>query len=68
MKYNHAFTLAFSIETKKSCKSDSDDDYPSEYELHLAIQKRLNDLKNNPGELLEALGAPFDSFEIEEND
>lgn len=64
-KYNHAFTIAFSIVTTASCETEKPLDYPSENELFAAIEKRIAALKNSPGEIFEAVGAPHDT-DIEE--
>lgn len=60
-KYNHAFSLAFSVVTNASCTSENDSDYPEPSEIREAVLKRLARLDDN--ELMEAVGAPFDSFE-----
>lgn len=58
--FNHAFAIAFSIETPKS-----DPDTLTEGELIAAIESRLNELKATPGLVHEACGAPFDSYEFD---
>jgi len=44
-KYDHAFDIAFEVETTASCETD--DDYPTKDELFAALIKRINDLKTN---------------------
>lgn len=64
-KYNHAFTIAFSIDTDAPCE-DSENipgDYPTEDELLRALLKRVENLKDNPMEIYEAIGAPYDTYE-----
>lgn len=62
MKYNHAFDIAFSIETEHdSANFEKIDDRV----LYMAITERLYDLMVS-GELKEAIGAPFDSYEVDE--
>tara|TARA_R110000787_G_scaffold83932_1_gene180203 strand:- start:2958 stop:3158 length:201 start_codon:yes stop_codon:yes gene_type:complete len=58
-KYNHAFTVAFSIETDCTCEGD---DYPTDDVFAEAIRIRIVDLIANK-EMQEAIGAPFDSYE-----
>ena len=61
MKYNHAFTVAFEVESNNpQGEGISADDY------HQALVKRSADLYRN-NEWEEALGAPFDTYEIESN-
>jgi len=54
--FNHAYDIAFSL-----VSPDPDGDIPAS-ELRQAILRRLNTLDDD--ELIEAVGAPFDSFEI----
>jgi len=56
-RYNHAFTLAFSLET------DNEGDKVTEEELLQAIKKRIRDLEKVEGEIIEACGLPFDTYE-----
>lgn len=58
-RYNHAFTIAFSLTS--SDPSGCDIDAAS---LRIAILTRLEHLTDD--ELIEAIGAPFDTFEMEE--
>ncbi len=60
--YNHAFTLSFSIETEKSCKSEKEEDYPSPQSIRVAILKRMASMDDV--ELMEVIGAPFDTFQV----
>ncbi|HEX2842066.1 hypothetical protein [Hyphomicrobium sp.] len=58
MRYDHAFTIAFSI---TSHHKDVDDIKPQQFRN--AILARLASLVDD--ELLEAVGFPFDTFVIE---
>lgn len=55
--YNHAFTIAF--EVSGSTTEDGEDITVARYVA--ALQERIRDLVANEA-LLEAIGAPFDSF------
>lgn len=55
--YNHAFTIAFCLDT------DYEGDKVPAYELIEALERRLHDLKQNPSEIIEAVGLPYDSYE-----
>ena len=55
--YNHAFTIAFSLDT------DHEGDKVPAHEILFALQQRVRDLANNPDEILEAVGLPYDSYE-----
>ena len=59
-KYNHAFTIAFTVE------NTSDGESVTEKELFTGIKKRVIALSRNEGEIIEACGMPFDTYEIEE--
>ncbi len=56
-KYNHAYTLAFSL---NSDDRGGEDVTPED--MILALQCRIDDLKKN-NEVLEAVGCPFDTYE-----
>ena len=61
-KYNHAYTLAFSVDTNRH------KDAPvSTTEIIPALLKRIADL-TQCGEWDEALGLPWDTYENQEND
>lgn len=60
-KYNHAFTIAFEVETDASC--DTDEDYPSEEEILDALARRILGLKESKQELYDAIDAPYDTYE-----
>jgi len=62
MNYNHAFSIAFSVISKNSCNND--EDYPTPNLIREAILLRLASIDDH--ELMEAIGAPFDTF-IEED-
>lgn len=55
--YNHAFSIAFSLNT------DYEGDKVPAHELIAALEDRLKDLKLNPDEILEAVGLPYDTYE-----
>jgi hypothetical protein len=59
-KYNHAFTVGFSIE------SDNDGDDITIDELWQGLEARLSDLRANRKEIGEACGVPFDTYENDE--
>ena len=59
MKYNHAFTLGFSLESNMD---NADDVTPSQ--VRTAIQSSLDRLSDT--ELMENVGYPFDTYEMEE--
>ncbi|WP_306150720.1 hypothetical protein [Roseovarius sp. MMSF_3281] len=68
-KYDHAFTLGFSLIS--ACEDASDVTHEM---LREAIHRRLRDLEHshaiNPAQgesLVDACDAPFDTFEIKEN-
>ena len=55
--YNHAFTIAFQIEG--STTADGSEITPEQFRRAIETRlRRLGDL-----EIMEAIGAPFDSFE-----
>jgi len=60
MKYNHAFDIAFVV------ISDDPEGNCTDDELFAGLEKRIAELRRNPGEVQEACGAPFDSYELEE--
>lgn len=60
-KYSHAFMIAFTVETEHS---DLDGDEVTEEELLDGLDKRYCDLKRS-GEIIEAVGKPYDTYEIE---
>ena len=57
MKYNHAFDIAFSVISD----NENGEDITSE-QFAAAIRKRVDELLAS-GEMLEAIGAPFDTYE-----
>lgn len=61
--YNHAYTIAFEVET---VHADTEDDPVTVEELLAAILKRVESLKADPASLLEACGAPYDSYSEED--
>ena len=57
MKYNHAFDIAFSVISD----TPNGEDITAE-QFAAAIRKRVDELLAC-GEMLEAIGAPFDTYE-----
>lgn len=64
-RYSHAFTLAFEL-----VSHDEDGEDVTPQMLAEAIHKRVTDLMatKDSAEMLEAVGAPFDTYEITEED
>ena len=58
MKYDHAYDIAFSIESDHPNGDDV-----TENMLYQALRKRISEAYLN-GELIEAVGMPFDTYEI----
>lgn len=59
-KYNHAFDIAFSVET------DNEGDKVTADELKAGLAQRLaNLLASDDVEIIEACGLPFDTYENE---
>ena len=56
-KYNHAYTVAFSLESDHPEGEDVTADM-----IRVALLRRIADLDEH-GELVEAVGGPFDSYE-----
>ncbi len=56
-KYNHAFAVAFSIES-----DDPQGENISADQFHQALSKRSADITRND-EWAEAVGAPYDTYE-----
>ena len=59
IKYNHAFTFAFSLENNSPDGVDTSAD-----ELRAAILNRLMNITDD--EMIENVGLPFDTYEIVE--
>jgi hypothetical protein len=57
-RYDHAFTIAFSLVTAQPDGRDA-----TAAELRAALLKRLAALSDD--DLLEAVGAPYDSYELD---
>lgn len=55
--YNHAFEIAFSI------NSDYEGDNVPEEELIQGLEERLKEMKSTPGLILEACGAAYDTYD-----
>lgn len=58
IKYNHAYTLAFSLE---SSQENGGDVTPTM--MKKALEQRIRDLDQNE-EWEEAVGCPYDSYEV----
>ena len=58
-KYNHAFTVAFTVVTTNEA------DKVTEKELLAGLTRRLADLIEHD-EIIEAVGMPYDTYEMEE--
>lgn len=56
MRYNHAFTIAFALETPHPGDSVPADD------IRDALRRRLHEL--NDDELVEAVGMPFETYNV----
>ena len=56
--YNHAYTIAFSLE------SENADGIETHEVLREALQKRINELWDSD-ELIESIGCPFDTYEVD---
>lgn len=57
-KYNHAFDIAFTVET------DNDGEAVTAAELFAGLEARIAALRSNPDEIIEACGLPFDTYLI----
>lgn len=55
--YNHAFEVAFSI------NSDNDGESVTEKEMIQGLEERLKELKATPGLAIEACGKPYDTYD-----
>ena len=62
-KYNHAFTIAFTVNSDARCDRDNDKYFPTREEMFAGIKKRIADLENSSFEIFEATGYPFDTYE-----
>lgn len=62
MPYNHAFTVAFEV---ISDDEDGKDITPQQFAD--AIRKRVDSLLANGSEMLEAVGAPYDTYDTDED-
>jgi len=56
-KYNHAFSIAFSLESNKEGGDITN------AELRVALFKRIYQLENEGTDLIECCGLPFDTYE-----
>ena len=60
MRYNHAFDITFSLE------NENENGEATTEELIEALERRIKELKENPEEIIEACGYPFDTYQVEE--
>jgi len=60
-KYNHAFDIAFEV------ISDNKGEDVTEEELFEGLMNRIKSLRKNEGEILEACGMPFDTYDMDED-
>jgi len=60
-RYNHLYSIAFSVDTNRSVEDPIDD-----YEIIAAILARLKDVIYN-GEIGEAIGLPLETIDNESN-
>ena len=61
VKYNHAFTFAFSLENSSPDGSETSAD-----ELRSALLNRLMNITDD--EIIENVGLPFDTYEVVDED
>ena len=62
-RYSHAFSIAFTLE------NNHPDGIASDEELFSAIESRIKGLRQSrTGEIQEAVGAPWDTYEIQEGE
>ena len=61
-KYNHQYTLAFSVDTNRHAE-----EHTNAHEIMAAVLKRITDIHENC-EWDEAIGLPSDTYENEEVD
>jgi hypothetical protein len=59
--YNHAYTIAFEL---AGCTDETGESVTAS-QLIIALEKRLNNLKANGNEIIEATGLPYDTYEEE---
>lgn len=61
-RYSHAFTIAFSVISEHEGGDVTVD------ELRFGLLNRLLDMEKNPGEIIEACGMPYDTYELQEGE
>lgn len=61
-RWNYAYTIAFEVITEHAAEEVSED------ELFEGLLRRFKDLRNCPGEILEACGLPYDAYEMQEGE
>jgi hypothetical protein len=57
-RYSHAYTIAFTVISEHEGEDVTVD------ELRFGVLNRLLDLEKHPGEIIEACGLPYDTYEI----
>ena len=60
-RFDHVFSLGFSVRTDAPCETG--DDYPTPTEIRTAIQGRLDNLSDD--EIVEAVGVAGDTIDNE---
>lgn len=63
--YDHAFTLGFSVVSSHECTHD---DWPTEEEMMRGLMARIDEIRRGVDTLVEACDAPFDTFEVEDDE
>lgn len=61
-RYSHAFAIAFTV------ISEHGPDDVTEDELWFGLINRMMDLYKNRGEIMEACGVPYDTYELQEGE
>lgn len=59
MKYNHAYTIAFSLISKNAGEN------VTEAEILAGLKNKIKEFISCPGSLEENAGLPFDSYTVE---
>ena len=61
-KFNHAFTIAFEVITDHEGEDVTGD------ELFTGLLRRIANLRENPDEIIEACGLPYDTFSYDDEE
>jgi hypothetical protein len=63
--YDHAFTIAFTVQTEARCEGD---DWPTVAEMKAGLLRRVGEILEDPQETHEALYGelPYDTFETDD--